>query len=179
MTAFTLWLTGIPGSGKTTLARLMARELRARGVGCAFLDGEEMRKETPDLGFTFEERRLHILRAAARAQPVLASGRVALMAFVSPHRPLRLLARRKLEVLGPFVEAWTRCPSVEAADRKPDLYRRVRDAGFYESGEPEVVLDTGREGPDISLHRLVRALEVRGLLESPLAAREVAKAWAK
>ncbi len=179
MTAFTLWLTGIPGSGKTTLARLMARELRARGAGCALLDGEELRKETPGLGFTFEERRLHIQRAAAQAQPVLASGRVALMSFVSPHRALRLLARRKLEALGPFVEVWTRCPSAEAADRKPDLYRRVRDVHFYEEGEPELVLDTGREGPDLSLYRLVRALEARGLLEPPLVTREAPRAWAR
>jgi hypothetical protein len=80
-----------------------------------------------------------------------------------------------LEVLGPFVEVWARCPAGAAVARKPDLYRRAPDAAFYESGEPELVLDTGGEGADISAHRIVRALEARGLLEPPLAVREMAR----
>ena len=62
---FVLWFTGLPGSGKTTIAERVASELRSRGFKVELLDGDWVRKTiNVDAGFTFEERRRHLLRVA-------------------------------------------------------------------------------------------------------------------
>ncbi|MFZ5445381.1 MAG: adenylyl-sulfate kinase [Myxococcota bacterium] len=125
----TLWLTGLPCAGKTTLARALEQALRARGETVVVLDGDEVRQTlSADLGFDEASRRENVRRCAAVAQLVTAAGAWTIVALVSPQRDARDEARRLHERSGlRFVEVHLAAPLAlcEARDSK-GLYARGR-----------------------------------------------------
>lgn len=125
----TLWLTGLPSSGKTTLARAIAEKLRARGEAAVLLDGDEVRKTlSADLGFDLAARRENVRRVGAAAELITRSGVFAVVALVSPLAASRAEVKAHHAEHGQaFFEIYLSAPlSVcEARDTK-GLYARGR-----------------------------------------------------
>ncbi|NVM56430.1 MAG: adenylyl-sulfate kinase, partial [Candidatus Helarchaeota archaeon] len=98
---FTLWLTGLPCSGKTSVADLVAKELKQRGLKVERLDGDIVRKSlTKDLGFSKEDRFKNIERVTFVAKLLTRNGVIVIASFVSPYNEIREMSRREI---GDFV----------------------------------------------------------------------------
>ena len=149
-----VWLTGLPGSGKTTIATSVANKLRTMGYRVEVLDGDWVRRTiNPDAGYTREERRRHLLRVAWIARLLARNGVIVLCSFVSPYRGVRAEVRRIVEEEAPFIEAYVKCPVEECIKRDPKgLYKKALRGEIkhftgisdpYEPPEnPDIVLDT-------------------------------------
>ncbi len=161
-----LWLTGLSGSGKSTIANLVEQKLHALGRHTFLLDGDNLRHGlTQDLGFGLADRVENIRRAGCVAKLMADAGLIVIAAFISPHRAERAMVRA---MAGPdqFVEIFIDTPLdlAEARDVK-GLYARARRgeiAGFtgisspYEPPEaPEIRIDTARESAEDAANRIV------------------------
>lgn len=171
-----VWLTGLPGSGKTTLATAAAERLRRMGYRVEVLDGDWVRKTiNPDAGFTREERRRHLMRVAWIARLLARNGVIVFCSFVSPYRDVRRDVRRIVEEEVPFVEVYVKCPVEECVKRDPKgLYRKALRGEIkhftgisdpYEPPEsPDLVLDTVNNSVEENVERLVKhTLELVGM----------------
>ena len=150
-----VWFTGLPASGKTTIARGVAERLKHDGYRVEVLDGDWVRRTiNPDAGFTKEERRRHLIRVAWIARLLARNGVVVLCSFVSPYRDVRSEIRRVIEEEGIlFIEVYVKCSLEECIRRDPKgLYKRaLRGEIPYFTGvsdpyeeplNPEIVVDT-------------------------------------
>ena len=82
-----VWLTGLPGSGKTTIARLVERHIRKLGLPVEVLDGDEVRKSlSPELGFSKQDREAHARRVVYISNLLCRNGVVTIVALISPYR---------------------------------------------------------------------------------------------
>ncbi len=170
---FTVWLTGLPSSGKSTLAGLLAERLRGYGHAVEILDGDEVRRHlSRGLGFSREDRDENIRRIAFVAKLLTRVGGVAIVAAVSPYRAAREDARREI---GRFVEVYVSCPVEECMQRDvKGLYRRaVRGevpaftgvSDPYEPPvDPEVSVETHRETVERSVEKILHGLRELGYL---------------
>lgn len=165
----TVWLTGLPSAGKTTLGRALVQALAARGVAAHLLDGDELRATTAaDLDFSRAGRREQARRATRRCAEISGAHAIPVVALVSPYRADRLEARA---LLAPgFVEVFVDAPL--AVCRRRDvkgLYARARagtltgltglDDPYERPVDPEVHLRTDRQSIEDSLALLLVALE--------------------
>lgn len=176
MKAFTVWITGLSGSGKTTLARFLTEEMERRGVKAIVVDGEEMRRSLSDgLGYSPEERKLQAKRLAYVSGLLARNGIVAVTASVSPLREARQATRKEL---GDFVEVYLTCSARDRAQREEKgLYEKFEkgeikhlagaDLAYEEPESPEVVCDTSALDPEESVQKVVKKLEMMGLLSVP------------
>ena len=171
---FVVWFTGLPASGKTTLAKALEAELKRRGVEpVQRLDGDIVRQDlTRDLGFSKEDRDENIRRVAFVAGLLAKNGVAVLCAFVSPYREARRMARMKCPN---FVEVYCRASLSALIERDPKgLYKKALageiknftgiDDPYEEPENPEVICDTDREAVEESLGKVLRYLEDRGLI---------------
>lgn len=125
----TIWFTGLPASGKSTVAAAVERRLVAAGRSAYRLDGDVLRMGiSRDLGFDQAARAENVRRAAEVARLMADAGTVALVALVSPYRADRAEARALHERHGlPFVEVWVSAPLALCERRDPKgLYARAR-----------------------------------------------------
>lgn len=172
-TGFTVWLTGLPCSGKSTLARNLARRLLRRGRKVEVLDGDLVRQSLSyGLGFSREDRDRNIQRVAFVANLLARNDVVVIVAVVSPYRAARAAARRTLQR---FFEVHVDCPLGECERRDvKGMYKRARAGelrGFtgvddpYEVPlEPELTVATNLQSSDDSAKRIEAALVESGLL---------------
>jgi adenylyl-sulfate kinase len=174
---FTLWLTGLSGAGKTTLAALLATELGARGVNVEVLDGDEVRTNlSKGLGFSKEDRDTNIRRIGYVCRLLSRNGVGTISAAISPYRAVRDEVGRAIERDGAeFVEVFVKCPIAVLAERDvKGLYKKalageikeftgVSDP-YEEPLSPAIIVQTDQETVDTSVRIITRALEQRGLI---------------
>jgi bifunctional enzyme CysN/CysC len=170
----TVWLTGLSGAGKSTIARALERALVERGVAAYVLDGDNLRHGlTGDLGFSAEDRAENVRRVAHVAHLFADSGAVAIVGLVSPYRADRDAARELHERDGlDFVEVWVSTP-LEVCERRDEkgLYARARRGeirgltGVDDPYEPpeRADLDVGLDAVERAVGRIVAALGERGV----------------
>jgi adenylyl-sulfate kinase len=153
----TVWLTGRPASGKTTVAVSLEAALRRLDCDARRLDGDELRQTVcRDLGFSREDRAENVRRAGRYALELAQGGRVAIVSLVSPYAADRQRVREQHREAGlRFVEVHVDCPLAVAEARDPKgLYRRARagelhgltgvDDPYEAPSAAEIVLDTSR-----------------------------------
>lgn len=170
----TVWLTGLSGAGKSTIAAALAEELRRRGRRVEVLDGDAVRENlSKGLGFSREDRDTNIRRIGYVAHLLTRNGVVVVVAAISPYRATRDEVR---QLIGDFLEVHVRCPLEELVRRDvKGLYRRAlagEIAHFtgvsdpYEPPlQPDLVVDTDREPPEASVARVIAALQQAGYLD--------------
>lgn len=172
-TGFIIWFTGLSGSGKTTIARILEQRIRASGRKFESLDGDVVRTNlSKGLGFSKEDRDTNIRRIAFVAQLLTRHGVAVISAAISPYRAVRDEAR---EMIGNFVEVYVQCPLDELVRRDvKGLYAKairgeignftgVSDP-YEEPLHPEVVVQTDHESVTSSVERILAALEAKGYL---------------
>jgi adenylyl-sulfate kinase len=171
---FTVWFTGLPSSGKSTLARMLEQVLIERGQRVEVLDGDEVRlRLSRGLGFSKEDRDENIRRITYVAKLITRCGGVAITCAISPYRALRDEARQEI---GRFVEVYVKCALDVCIDRDvKGLYAKALRGEIpvftgvsdpYEAPlAPEVVVETNRESAEESLSKILQHLETLGHLE--------------
>jgi bifunctional enzyme CysN/CysC len=169
-----LWLTGLPGAGKSTIANLLEKQLFASGRHTYILDGDNIRHGlSRDLGFTEAERVENIRRAMEVARLFVDAGLIVIVAFISPYRAERDLARSRFEP-DEFVEIHVDASLEECERRDPKgLYAKARrgelvnftgiDSDYEPPKAPEIHLDTVARSPDECVDLILSHLESNGL----------------
>ena len=171
---FTVWFTGLPCSGKSTLALLVAKELERRGRGVEILDGDVVRTHlTKGLGFSKEDRDENIRRIGFVCKLLSKHGAVAIAAAISPYRGVREEVRATIEN---FIEVYVDTPLEICMDRDvKGMYKKALagemkhftgvDDPYEAPANPEVVVETQKETPKESAARIFARLEQMGLVE--------------
>lgn len=169
------WFTGLPASGKSTLAQALERQLFEQGVRTFFLDGDNLRHGlNQDLGFNAHSRRENIRRASEVAALALEQGNLVLCSFISPFREDRAEARRRAPE-GRFFEIFVHCSAAECQRRDPKgLWARAQKGEIqnftgltspYEEPEhPELRLDTEHLTQSECLEHILNLLRAKGIL---------------
>ncbi len=166
-----LWFTGLSGSGKSTVAIALERELQQRGLLCRILDGDNIRSGiNSNLGFSAEDRRENIRRIAEVGKLFVDTGIITIAAFISPTEEIREMAQ---EIIGKddFKEIYISTPLEECERRDvKGLYARARrgevknftgiSAPFEAPAHPALTLDTSRLPLEESVKRLLEFLDV-------------------
>ena len=173
--AAVVWFTGLSGSGKTTVARALERQLFEAGVRTMLLDGDQVRHGlNGDLGFSPADRRENVRRIGEVARLFFEAGAVTLCTFVSPYRADRDRVRA-LVPEGRFFEVFVDVDLETARERDPKGLYAMSDRGEVENltgvsapyeapGAPELTLRTGETGVDEAVDALRRALVEAGVL---------------
>jgi adenylylsulfate kinase len=180
MDGLCVWLTGLSGSGKSTIGRLAAGQLRDLGHRVEVLDGDDVRQNLcADLGFSREDRDQNVHRLAWVSDLLSRNGVITFVAAVSPFREPRDAARARMGKR--FLEVHVRA-SVEECERRDvkGLYQRARSGqiqGFTgvsdpyeEPRSPELLVDTEQETAEESAAKLVALVEERLAQAAPVGA---------
>jgi len=174
MKEFCLWFTGIPCSGKTTLAKKIKEKLEEIGKKTYLLDGDIIRKElNVDLGFSEEDRKENIRRVSVVAKILTECGIVPIVALVSPFREARKKAREKIEK---FVEIYVKAPLEVCIKRdikgmyKMAIEGKIKgftgiDDPYEEPLNPEIVCETDKESIEECIEKILNFLEKKGYIE--------------
>ncbi len=167
----TLWFTGLSGAGKTTIARAVERELKARGRNVEVLDGDVVRQNlSKGLGFSKEDRDTNIRRIGFVAGLLSRNGVIAITAAISPYRSVRDEVRAMTKN---FMEVYVSAPLSICEDRDvKGLYARARageikhftgiDDPYEEPLDPDLICHTDSETIEESVAKVMAELERRG-----------------
>jgi adenylylsulfate kinase len=171
----TVWLTGLSGSGKSTIAVELEKRLLERGVRTYILDGDNIRHGlNKNLGFSPEDRTENIRRIGEVAKLFCDAGLVALTAFISPYRADRDQVRAIMQ-LGDFIEVFVDCP-VEVCEQRDvkGLYKKARageikeftgvSAPYEAPSVPELVIETSDQSVEKSALQILTYLERQGIV---------------
>ena len=164
-----IWFTGLSGSGKSTIAIALERELQKRGLLCQILDGDNIRSGiNNNLGFTAEDRKENIRRIAEVGKLFVQTGIISIAAFISPNNELREMAA---EIIGKddFMEIYVSTPLKECERRDvKGLYAKARkgeiknftgiSAPFEAPTHPTLSLDTSKLSVEESIHLLLELI---------------------
>jgi adenylylsulfate kinase len=152
-----IWLTGLPGSGKTTIAKALCPKLKESGFKVELLDGDIVRKElSPELGFTKQDRETHARRVVYLSKLLSRNGIISVVCLISPYREFRRYARSEISVNNNFYEVYVKCSLETCVKRDPKgLYKKALSGEIkdltglqdpYEEPEnPEMIVDTERQ----------------------------------
>ena len=170
-----VWLTGLSGAGKSTIANIVESKLHTLGVRTYLLDGDNVRHGlNRDLGFTDADRVENIRRIAEVSALMVDAGLVVLVSFISPFRAERQLARDCVAE-DEFIEVHVDTPLAVAEERDPKgLYAKARrgelsnftgiDSPYEPPLEPELRVDTGATTAEQAAEEIVATLRARGII---------------
>jgi adenylylsulfate kinase len=171
----TVWLTGLSGSGKSTIAVDLEKRLWERGIRAYILDGDNIRHGlNKNLGFSPQDRTENIRRIGEVAKLFTEAGIVALTAFISPYRADRDQVRALMPP-GDFVEVHVHCP-IEVCEQRDvkGLYKKARageikeftgiSAPYEAPLTPELAIDTSGQSVEASALQILQYLEAKGVL---------------
>jgi adenylyl-sulfate kinase len=166
------WLTGLSGSGKSTIGSMFSRYLTKHGISCYVLDGDILRKGLcRDLGFSEEDRIENVRRVAEVSKMLLDAGLVVIVSLISPNSTQRLFARNLFEETE-FLEIYVDCPIDVCEKRDPKgLYKSARagklmnftgiDSPYEPPREPEIHLKTDIQTPDETVDFFLEELNLK------------------
>ena len=175
---FTVWFTGLSGSGKSTIAEMLFHEFQARGLKTEILDGDVVRTNlSKGLGFSKEDRDTNIMRIGFVANLLTRNGVATICCPISPYKETRDANRA---LIGEFIEVYVHATVEEiAANRDPKgLYKKALageikeftgvspDAPYEVPENPEIVVDTLTQTPEESLQFVMTRLKELGRLDS-------------
>jgi adenylylsulfate kinase len=172
-----IWLTGLPGSGKTTIAKALHPKLKKLGFKVELLDGDIVRKElSPELGFTKQDREMHARRVVYLSKLLSRNGIISIVCLISPYREFRRYARSETNINDNFYEVYVKCSLETCIRRDPKgLYKKALSGEIkdltglqdpYEEPEnPEIIADTERqtleESVNVILDRILQPNQSR------------------
>jgi adenylylsulfate kinase len=171
---FTIWFTGLPCCGKTTIANQLAVILKKKGFLVEQLDGDVIRQNfSSDLSFSKKDRDENISRATFLAKMLSRNNVVVLASFVSPYRRQRRRARKQIKN---FVEVYVRCPVKICMKRdvkgmyKKALEGKIQhftgvDDPYEEPEHSELIVDTDIESVEESVGKVLQKIEELGYLK--------------
>jgi adenylylsulfate kinase len=170
----TVWFTGLPSSGKSTLARMLERQCRKAGIKVELLDGDVVRTNlSKGLGFSKEDREINLKRIGFVCQLLTRNDVLAIASAISPYRSIREYNRK---LIGNFVEVYVKASVAECEKRDvKGLYKKARkgeiqgftgvDDPYEEPENPEIVCDTEKETQECSLEKITAKLIALGYLQ--------------
>ncbi|TKJ30368.1 adenylyl-sulfate kinase [bacterium (candidate division B38) B3_B38] len=173
MKGFTIWFTGLPCSGKSSLAEKVEEMLLERGMKVEVLDGDVVRTNlSKGLGFSQEDRDINIRRIGFVCNLLTRNDVVAIGAAISPYRQIRDENRR---LIGRFVEVYCKCSLEELKKRDvKGMYAKAErgeiknftgvSAPYEEPLKPEVIVETDKETEEQSVEKIIRTLELMGYI---------------
>jgi adenylylsulfate kinase len=171
---FTIWFTGLPCSGKSTISVILEQAIRKERGMVEVLDGDVIRTNlSKGLGFSREDRETNLMRIAFVCNLLTRNGVPNIAAAISPFDNVREQAR---DLIGDgYVEVYTRCPVEKCIERDvKGMYKKALageikgftgvDDPFDEPDSPEVICDTDKESPEESAAKIVAFLRSKGFL---------------
>jgi len=171
----TVWFTGLSGSGKSTITRILVKRLKALQLKVEVLDGDMIRTNlSKGLGFDKEDRDTNIKRVGFVCNLLTRNGVIVIAAVISPYREPRDYNR---SLIGSFIEVYTKCSVETCAERDPKgLYKKAASGEikqftgvsdpYEEPLTPEVICETENETPEESAEKIIKKLEEFGYLET-------------
>ena len=172
---FTLWFTGLSGAGKSTIASILEKKLKEKGLKVEILDGDVVRTHlSKGLGFSKEDRDANIRRIGYVASLLSRNGVVTITAAISPYKEIRNEVREMHEN---FIEVYAKCPLdvLENRDVK-GLYKKARAGEIpqftgisdpYEEPEnPEITVKTNKGNPNDSTEEILNWLKKHNFIET-------------
>lgn len=172
-TGFTLWFTGLSCAGKSTIAELVEKDLRAKGYKVEILDGDVVRTNlSKGLGFSKEDRDTNILRIGFVSKLLTRNGVIAIVAAISPYTEIRRQVRKEV---GNFCEVYVKAPLDTCIERDVrGLYKKALageiknytgiDDPYEEPVNAEIVIETNTETPEQSAAKVIAKIEALGFL---------------
>ena len=172
---YTLWFTGLSGSGKTTITNLLVKDLLQRGSQLEVLDGDVVRENlSKGLGFSKEDRDTNIRRIAFVANLLSRNGVPVITAAISPYREIRDEARQMMD--GRFIEVYIKASVAVCEERDvKGLYAKARSGEikeftgvsdpYEEPTNPEITVETETQSPDESAAQILSYLEDNGFID--------------
>ena len=175
---FTVWFTGLSGSGKSTIAEMLYHEFQARGLKTEILDGDVVRQNlSKGLGFSKEDRDANIARIGWVAARLARAGAAVVVSAISPYEEARRHARSLVESHAPFIEVYVATPLEECARRDPKGLYAAAFAGelddftgvsapYEEPSDPEIRLDTTGVSPSESAAVVLQRLDALNVVRA-------------
>lgn len=170
---FTLWLTGLSGAGKTTIAHILEKKMKQMRFKVELLDGDAIRSNlSPDLGFSKQDRMVNIKRVAFIAKLLTRNNVIVIASLISPYNDIRSYCRAEID---DYIEVFVKCPLDVLIKRDTKgLYEKAL-AGeianftgisdpYEEPLNPEITVATDRETPEQSAEKILQWLKQKNYI---------------